>query len=380
MATMDDPLVTLHLDDVIPQFIQWGLLDPADVVNGDVAVTSVARRNLNLRLQRPNKTALLFKQPDPAVPDSGQSLRNELGFYTFCQHEPRASEVAGWMPRLGPAPEAEELVVVEWADGAVTFAEHLWQARDGELPTTAASAVGRALATLHRTFARTDLAADPRLAGLTHTLPASFSLNRPPPSILQRLSGAQHRLLQMVQEAGGFSDALARARATWRPSTVIHGDVRSSNVLVLSTKTASDPARCVLLVDWELVRRGDPAFDLGGVLASFTRVWLAGLPLASGLEPDERVAAAQIPAATLHPPIRAFWSDYRETYGCTAGEAADLLRRALLCSGTVLVQSAWELSLEDQRPSSLAVLLLQLASNLLTDTERHAATLFGIVP
>ena len=56
---------------------------------------------------------------------------------------------------------------------------------------------------------------------------------------------------------------LRAARALWRPMALIHADLKHDNVLVESTAV---PQR-VRVVDWEMARVGDPAWDLAAITA-----------------------------------------------------------------------------------------------------------------
>ncbi len=60
-------------------------------------------------------------------------------------------------------------------------------------------------------------------------------------------------------QAAPMHDWLAQAADRWRPSTIIHGDLRFDNALV-----AADGQ--VVLIDWEFGGRGDPAWDVAAAL------------------------------------------------------------------------------------------------------------------
>lgn len=366
--------MTVRLDDAVARLVDWDLIDAAAVVDGNFEVSSIARRNLNLRLERDRGPGLLIKQPDPAIPNGRRTLRTERAFYAFCDEESRAAPVARWMPRMWAAFANEDVLAIELVAGARPLWDEVREHGAAEPSLAPPRALGEALGTLHSTFERPEVAADSRLDGLERQPPPAFDIHLPYPSVLRRIGPAQRELTRMIQGEPAVCEALERARAGWRFPTVIHGDVRFDNVLVCD----AEGARSVVLVDWELVQRGDPAFDVAGALASFARVWLLSLPLDSDLDAIERVSAARIPLAALHPLVAAFWDGYRGAAGGSGAAADDLLGRAVLFSGAVLIQSAWEYCYRAEQPSSLAVLLLQLAANILTDPTRKALDLYGL--
>ncbi len=362
----------MHLDDAIARLVAWELVDEAAVVGGEVEVSSLPRRNLNLRVEQRRGPGLLIKQPDAAIPESRDTLRAESSFYAFCHDEPRAAAAARWMPRVRFADR--DVLAIEWVDGARPLWDE-YQACDAEeLPTAPSRALGEALGTLHATFESPRVDTDARLADLHREPPAFLDVHRPHPSVLRRLSPAQGELLRWVQGEAAICEGLAKACADWRATTVIHGDVRFDNVLAL----AADDGTEVRLVDWELVQRGDPAYDVAGALAGFAQLWLLGMPLESDLDAGERVAAARYPLAAVHPAMSAFWRAYRAAAGRSEAAADDLLGRAVLDSGAVLLQTAWEFCHRHERPTSVAVLLLQLAANLFADPVRRARDLYGL--
>ena len=73
---------------------------------------------------------------------------------------------------------------------------------------------------------------------------------------------------QLAQLLGAVSDAgviagLRAARARWSRLCLVHGDLKHDNVLVCG----AGGDRLVVLVDWEMARLGDPAWDLAALAA-----------------------------------------------------------------------------------------------------------------
>jgi aminoglycoside phosphotransferase (APT) family kinase protein len=110
---------------------------------------------------------------------------------------------------------------------------------------------------------------------------------------------------------------LRTARALWRSLALVHGDLKHDNVLVEPTP---DGLR-VRVLDWEMARIGDPAWDLAGLTARLAVVRGEAPPW-----PDEDLAGvallvhAYATASGLRPPA--------------------LARRLMLYSGAVLLMIA----------------------------------------
>jgi len=74
-------------------------------------------------------------------------------------------------------------------------------------------------------------------------------------------------LLRAAASAGTVA-GLRRARGAWRRLCLVHCDLKQDNVLL--DEAAAPP--CATVVDWEMARIGDPAWDLAG---PFSRLLLA---------------------------------------------------------------------------------------------------------
>ena len=366
----------LDVDNAIPFLIERGLIEPEWIVDGGLTIRSVARRNRNLRVETPNETGYFIKQPDELAPGCVRTLRAEAAFYTFCQEEPAAAPVAQFLPRMLYRDPDRSLHVLGLVPESVTLGAYHASSSTAAFPISASRRLGEALGTLHRVFRLPGLALDRRLDGLTSGIPWAFVAHRPGPELLAHLSPAGARVLQILQEQRDLDARLTSLRAQWRDETLIHGDVKSENVLV---RAGSESDRSeVWLLDWELAQVGDPAWDLAGVLHDFLLFWTSSMPLDPALSAEERTTQSKYPLEVIRPAIRAFWDAYRSSAALTPETASALLSRAVAFSGVRLIQVAREMSAEDVHLSALTVLLLQICANLLVSPALGQVHLYGI--
>jgi hypothetical protein len=249
-------------------------------------------------------------------------------------------------------------------------------------------------------------------------------VHKPGPELLATISPANYLTLRILQTQGQLSESLDRLRPLWQPTTVIHGDVKSDNVLVcppgqpnpsgpssLGRKGGDgppdDPApatgeatsleaahrghpspsgggvaptdggETVRLVDWELAQRGDPAWDLAGVFQDAVLFWISGMNLAAG-DPAAMAATAGFPWDVLRAYLRAVWLGYKQSAGLGPDDADVVLTRAVAFSGVRLVQTAYEVAQVSNVMPAQAVLLLQVSANLLADPESAQVQFYGI--
>ena len=184
---------------------------------------------------------------------------------------------------------------------------------------------------------------------------------------MQGVSGAGAQLFQALQRYPEFPRLLAELRAGWAVETLIHGDIKWDNFLVL-------PGGGVLLVDWELADFGDPSWDAGSVLQGFLTSWVTSIQAPPGAAVD----FAQLPLPRLRPAIRAFWRAYVEALGVGPAEADRRLDRAVRYGAARMVQTAYEYLQLASEIAGPAVWLLQVSQNLLKDPRRGTVELFAL--
>jgi aminoglycoside phosphotransferase (APT) family kinase protein len=369
----------LTVDSVTQFLLDRGLLDRSSIIDGTLAIQSVARRNRNIKVDGPRGIGYLIKQPDESAEHGHDTLRVAAEFHRLCQEEPDLAEVARIVPRMLFDDPEHAVSVFELIPEALS----LWprsEAEDGlALVARAARPLGEALGTLHRVFSRADWADDPRLAWLPRSTPWVLSIHKPGLDVLADLSAANQQMLRVLQAPGGPGERLDRLRSSWRSENLIHGDIRFDNVVVSEPEGDQQLAPIGLwIADWETARFGDPAWDLAGALQDFLVLWVFSMPLSEDMPAGEIIANARIPLEDLRRSIRALWSGYRRQAGMAPAAADQFLLRAVAFSAARLIQTASELSHQADQLAGRAVILLQLSANLLTEPELGQLQLYGI--
>jgi hypothetical protein len=369
--------VYLDVDNAIPYLIERGLLSPRDVTETGVRVTSVSRRNRNLRVSRRDGTGWLVKQAEAA--GSQSSLRAEAGFYRMCHHDFRGEAVRPLVPALEGVDDAAGAIFIELIGDGVPLSAYRPRFAEAALLGRLGAAIGRAIGTYHRAF-RSLVGTPSRDCGrLAQQPPWVLWVHRPGPEILSELSAANRKTLRILQGSGELGRQLDRLRRDWRVETLIHCDLKADNLLVVGDLDDDEQAEpAVKLVDWELVQLGDPAWDVAAMCKDFVLHWILSMPIARGTPPAELMAAARHPLSGFQHGLRALWRGYTTAAELSTDEAQRLLVRASGYAAAWLVQSAYE---HAQRATALGnheVMMLQVAANVLADPADAALHLFGI--
>jgi Phosphotransferase enzyme family len=368
-------LRSLTVDTIVPYLVQRQLIDVSVIVDGDLEVIDVGRRNENLKVVSRHGPSYLVKQPGEGELATDATVRCEAYFYAHCAYELETAEMREVMPTLRAWDSDRGVLILDLVQGRSLWA-HYAATPAPEFPSDAAAPLGRALGTVHRVFRGYSSGRGGWLARLPATPPWILFAHRPTPEMLARLSPANLEVLKLLQRNRPMAAGMDELRTTWQGETLIHNDIKGDNVLVTGAAGEGPPG--VRIVDWELIQIGDPAWDVGTVFRDFLDYWLLSVPLSGDLTPEQMLSGAALPLRSLHPAARAFWQAYRAAASLDVEHSGALLRRALRFAAARMAQGAYELSMGAESPSNLAVAMLQLAANIMDDPSEASLHLFGV--
>jgi aminoglycoside phosphotransferase (APT) family kinase protein len=321
--------------DIAHYLLSLGVVKPRSVIEEDLTVVDVSRRNsVFLATTRSGPTFVVKQAPADGAP----GLAGEAAILRFLAGVP---EVAPHVPKVAHADPTEGCLVLSTAPGARD-----WMDRRGRLSRIPARVLGRVLAALH---------------GQTGGVPdramvmPGLLLPDPPFELVANLSDSARAVLAQIQGSAYMRGRLEELLRVDTSVALVHGDLRWENCLTLPAPAATRRTR-LLLIDWELAGRGEPAFDVATVIASYLRVWLHSVPIA------DRVAMVHAgrPLRSLRPAIHAFWSAYTKSSSCPPP-----LSRVMELAAIPLLENAIERAQRQTSPSAQLMALLNLAGNVL---------------
>lgn len=350
--------------DVIPYLVRRGLLSRrAVVVEGGVRVVAAPRRNNNFKVEDPGGASFLVKQA--VAPDRFITVAHEAEMYRLL-----AGRVALDVPDFyGFDPDAGVLVLGLLSDAVTVGAHH---ARTRRTSRAVARTLGAQLAALHA------LDADPSIPDARLAAPPwVLSVRCPDVNVLTNGSAASLQVMRLVQESPEFTKRMTALKDGWRTDAFVHRDLRWENCL-LSRDAASGRWTRVTIVDWELAGRGDAAWDLGTLLASYLRLWLWSIPFVPDVPLGESMELARFPLDRVQPAVRALWGAYVSERGQAAGASSALAIRATRYAAAVLLQSAFEDAQVSMRVQPHLAHIVQLSYNILERPAEAAVYLLGL--
>jgi aminoglycoside phosphotransferase (APT) family kinase protein len=349
--------------DVARYMLERSLLDPAAVLDGELAIHDASSRNRNYRVEYRGGPSYLIKQP---VADDGiWTVANEAGIYHRLADG--ADSMAPYLPRFYGYDPDERVLVLELLQDAEDLRR--FHMRTGDFAVGPAALVGSALGVLHRT---TETRPD---ADVSDSAAWILSVHRPDARLFRDVSAAGLELIRVIQGAVGFPAALDRLREQWLPVTLVHGDVKWDNCL---RTTRDDGNEEVRLIDWESASLGDPGWDIGSALSQYLSFWLFSIPVTGVQPPEQFPKLARYPLDEMKPALAACWQAYVRARRLDDASTAHELIRAVRFAGARLIQTAFEASQMMQQLTSSTVLHLQLAFNILERPDAAAGQLMGL--
>ena len=264
------------------------------------------------------------------------------------------------VPRILKFDAALNLLITELITNGKSLNEHIYSSSTLEFPNTLAATLGKAIAMYHQIFVKQS--DSPRLSFLPKAFPSIFYMFHPGPEVLSRLSSANLKLLKLIQKSSGFSNLFESLVNGWRVQTLIHGDIRWDNILILFLPDNNNESGQIILVDWEFASFGDPAWDIGSVFRDFITFWLYSLRITANETIEQLLTNAQLPLQRIQSAIRVFWYAYTKVLGIDNGKSNELLCRSTRYCAINLLQTVYESSFDETELSNISMYMVQLST------------------
>jgi hypothetical protein len=396
------PIIRLGSHNVFSYLVQRGICRPGDVI---ASVEQLIGKNLNLlvHLSADGSAGTLAARYVVKQGPVGRSGIPKDGFdeeWRFAQLLRSREELAA-LQVLTSEPisydEENEIIVYRYFDCYQDLGD--FYSENQFYPSAVAAALGIALASLHQaTFQRDDylLKLDPhsvsRESRHLHRLNYGHELRHLTPSIFQRVSVDGLKFYQLYQRAHDLSQAIAHLEVNSQCCCLIHGDLKFNNILlhdgwcnwrrqVLPGPTSllllAEDQSVVRLIDWEQWKWGDPAFDVGALVAEYLRAWLKSLMLARDVDLAVALKLAAVPLEMVQPSIQAFLQAYISQFPEILDVFPDFLDRLFRFAGLGLIRMIQD-GLHYHEPfGTVELSMLHLAKSLLCCPDVAQTTILG---
>ena len=369
----------------------------------------MSRRNQNLQVSCKNGRSYLVKYGGTNK-GKAASISHEASIYRFFRQIDKANNnnnrnssfSSKYLPNFYYYDKREHLLILELFPEAKTLREHY--ITSCRFSRVLAAKVGECLGELHQITNDCLLSRKEKdkedpigldiLSDENRLPPPILSLHKPQPKIFRDISNANIQLIKILQSQKEFCKCLDELHAGWRIHNryecLIHSDIKSDNFLVVESFNSPDSSnhsssntykktRQLKLIDWELARIGDPAWDTGSVFSDYLALWLFSLPIVSREStPDYFLKLTRYPIHKMRPAVRSYWNSYAKRMKFNAKDSDQFLVRSVRYCSAQLVRKAYEYLQRQAKISANIIYLLQVSLNIMKDPQKTITNLLGI--
>ncbi|WP_138499066.1 phosphotransferase [Nostoc sp. PA-18-2419] len=346
-------------------------------------------KNFNLLISLPDEQKLLIKQ-EPHKRDG-----NTAGEFL---KEWRVHEFLGRFPELSQIRPCFSEAIYFDAENSIMVFNYLTNYRDlmdfynqdnlNSFPIKIATVVGTTLASIHRIsincqdyqdfFKNTDRQLSQGNPNL------SRGMDRITPAVFGTMPADGLKFLALYQRYESLGEAIAELSNAFTPCCLTHNDLKLNNILLslnweeLITHESLLGNNIIRLIDWERGAWGDPANDLGTLIASYLQIWLFSIITSKSVLIQESLSLAKTPLHLLQPSMRELMIAYLTDFPEILEYRPDFLERVIQFCGLALIRAIQAQLQHEKNFGNLGICMLQVAKSLLCSSQASTKTIFGV--
>jgi hypothetical protein len=295
------------------------------------------------------------------------------------QQFPELGNLRSWIPEVLHFDSENSIILFRYLDNYRDLMD--FYAKENIFPAEVAAAIGTLLGTIHRhTFNRknyqdffcseTDNLTTNQVQSLIR------GLERIGPEVFGLIPADGLKFFALYQRYDSLGHAIAELGNAFTPCCVTHNDLKLNNIL-LHEDWEHESTSIVRLIDWERSNWGDPAFDLGTLIASYVQIWLSSMVVSKSLSIEESLRLAMTPLEKLQPSIATLTKAYLDTFPEIVERRPDFWRRVVQFAGFGLIQRIQAMIEYQKSFGNGGIAMLQVAKTLLCRPEQSMPTIFG---
>ena len=350
------------------------------IKQNESTIEPLAAKNFNLLVTLSDCRKLLVKQERHNLEGKAAGeFESEYRIQEWLQQFSECKSLCPFLPELLHFDVENSIIIFRYLDDYRDLMD--FYVKESNFPTKIPGAIGTVLATIHRdTFNRENHREffenkENSLAGnrVPHLIKG---LERIKPEIFAAIPADGLKFFALYQRYDSLGQAIAELGNAFTPICLTHNDLKLNNILLHTDWQQTDDS-IIRLIDWERCSWGDPAFDLGTLIASYIQLWLGSLVISKSLSIEESLSLAITPLEQLQPSIAALTKAYLEAFPEILEHRPDFLLRVVQFAGFALIQQIQAMIQYQKSFGNTGIAMLQVAKSLLCRPERSMPTLFG---
>lgn len=334
----------------------------------------ISGKNYNLLLDLQAGNSLLIKQERQY--SSGKTLgefSNEWQVYRLLEDFPELHPIRLYFPKTLHFDADNSIIVFEYQKNYQDLAE--FYIKKNIYPTLIPEQIGKILAKIHRVAERKEYQEFLFLKQKDNLnrriLEMIGDLNRITPEIYSMVTADALKFYSLYQRYDSLKNAIVELANALQPCCLIHSDLKLSNILLHQDwrqehfKTKQNENALIKLIDWERGTWGDPAFDLGTVIASYLQLWLESLVVSKSIDLKTSMSLATTPLTLIQPSIAALIKAYIHNSPKILESYPNFLLRVTQCAGLSLIIQILAMIQLKYYFGNKGICMLQVAKSLL---------------
>jgi thiamine kinase-like enzyme len=342
----------------------------------ETSVRLIRAKNFNLLLESPGSQALLVKQ-ETIKADGRQAgeLSTEWKLQQLLPQLPELAEIVQFMPRILHCNPEYSIAINHFFDQYEDLSDYY--SEQIEFPLDIATTLGQRLGLVHQlSFSHPEYQQQVDLT-LGQKKTTAYRLARRlayfSPSIFSRIPQECLQFLKLYQQYPSLGEAIQQLANQSTACCLVHNDLKLNNILVWP-ESEQDKIR---LIDWEKASWGDPAGDLGMLLASYLELWLEGLVVGQELMVAESLQLATISLDLIQPTLFTLMKSYLDTFPQILTYNPQYIRLVLQYTGLSLIRRIEAIMESVRFFDNQGIIMLQVAKQLLCNPDTFVNTVFG---
>ncbi|VEP16156.1 conserved hypothetical protein [Hyella patelloides LEGE 07179] len=356
-------------------------------INEQINTTNIESKickNFNLLVSLSEKRLVLVKQePHDRNGETKGDFSHEWQFYQLIRYFSDLKELSSLCSPATYFDRKNAILVFNYLSEYCDLEEFYTQ--HNIFPTKIAAFLGETLAKFHcLTFDNQDYESFLEPERETEGIPDfSKDLERIYPEIFGLISSDGIKFYELYQRDPNLHQAIASLQELYEPCCLVHDDLKFNNILLHLDWQELDSQQnkqssLIRLIDWEKWSWGDPALDLGSIVASYLKLWLNSITVNRYISIEQALSLAGTPLEQIQPSLVVLFQSYCQCFPEVLTEFPDFLVRVMQFAGLGLIDSILA-KLHYYEPfGNISICMLQVAKTLLCHPEKSIPTVFGL--
>jgi hypothetical protein len=344
-------------------------------------------KNFNLLLTLKSRQKLLVKQERHTQDGKtvGEFL-NEWRVQELISKSAEFTSVHHLFPKILHFDAEHSIIVFDYLDEYRDLDE--FYAKENIFPIAVANEIASAIAAIHRlTFQNKDCQAflttsEKNRDDSGQETSINFNgIDRIGPEVFGMFPSDCLKFLTLYQRYDSLGQAISTLNNSYQPCCLTHKDFKLNNILLHNDWeqriSKSQPESGLRLIDWERSGWGDPAFDLGSIVASYLQIWLGSMIVSTDTTLEESLRMAMTPLELLQPSLSTLIRTYLIDFPEILDRQPTFVQQVVKFAGLALIQQIQAMIQYQKVFNNTGICMLQVAKSFLCRPEQSIPTIFG---